>query len=263
MPQHCAVPAFMNHGGAMQPDITQQRLPDEILTPEQRQHRKCRLDSLRKIKEMLLSGGDQSDLKHINMAQDTQGPYMPPSSQSSANTYSMGQLDMPSPIFNDLMGENPGNLEQKPPPPYPVPMASPGSAPPAKKNSRKRKNSSLPSPSPSSPHGHNSVKSEKTSIPPSPLTNQNMNSSGGPLTPQPTGHITPQPAGQAGPQPVGPNTPQPLLADSSGANPTLMPPIARQNSMPNFPPRNGGHPPYHMLQAGHPMPYQVRPVVFS
>lgn len=257
MPQS-GMPPYANLNAAMQmgqPDISQQRVPDEILTPEQRQHRKGRLDSLRKIQEMLFSGGDQSDFKHINMAQE--GPYVPPNSQSPGNTYSMGQLDMaPGPMFNESIIENPNNVEQKPPPPYPVPMPSPGSTA-IKKNSRKRKNSSLPSPSPSSPHGQNSIKSEKMSIPPSPLANPNMNSSGGPLTPQPTGHVTPQPTVPAVPQVGGPKTPQPLLTESSGTNATMMPPIARQNSMPNFPLRNGGQPPYHMLQAGHPTPYQV------
>ncbi|XP_067938296.1 uncharacterized protein [Watersipora subatra] len=60
-------------------DISHNIVPDENLTPEQRQNRENGMASLRKIHEMLMDPQMQqvTDFSHINMAQDRQGPVGP------------------------------------------------------------------------------------------------------------------------------------------------------------------------------------------
>jgi len=245
---------YMGHDmkSSMTPNISHQSVPDERLTPSQRQHRENSLASLKRIQQMLFADGGmgESDFSHINMAQDQQPQYLPPCSQApqyNLGGYGMNQQPPPSaapmPMYSPGMPSmapqmHPCMMESKPPPPYPVlPSNAPSQPVPAvpKKAGRKRKSSAAASPAQTPPLDHPPIKMEKPAIPPSPLASQ-------PHTPNPTNPqaVKPEDVGVSGPV--------------KGA---MQHSVARQHSMPNLlPPKTSG-PPYRMMQAGQPTPYQV------
>ena len=238
-----------------QPDIANQYVPNENLTPDQRQHREHSLANLLKIHQMLLaddSGNSVTDFKHINMAQDRQGPYAPHCCPSPNNLNSFGMnpaMAPPGPGYGSgaplspvCAPATPNAMESKPPPPYRMPASS-TTAPAPKKASKKRKASAARSPaSPIDPP----IKSEKQCIPPSPLA---------------------APSPSSGPVPLHhtqlPKAPQHAMMseDMVGGIPKgMMQSLSRQHSMPNLPPVHGApNPaaPYRIMQAGQPTPYQV------
>lgn len=264
---------------SQQPDISHQIVPNENLTPDQRQRRETGLASLRKIHQMLLADENNgqpgnmqamTDFSHINMAQDRQGPYMhqPACSQSPNNFHSFNQSIGPGPMYGPMSpAANSPMMESKPPPPYPMP--SPVTLPAApKKASRKRKSSAAPAQTPSSPLGPPVVKSEKQSIPSSPLANQASNTQGSTVPPKGAGttlHTTSPVTGSKTPQHNAATKSEDMVAAVSGPMRGVMQqhqPVARQHSLPNLPHGGNGAQQlvggsYRMLQAGHPTPYQV------
>lgn len=262
-------PVYMNnemkgggpgHPASMrQPDIANQCVPNENLTPDQRQRRESSLASLRKIHQMLLAddGNSMTDFSHINMAQDRHGPYpgaSPGHPTGNFNNFGMNPPTTgPGSMYAPGMPMSPagapvGAMEPKPPPPYPMPSPAPAPQPTTKKSSRKRKSSVARSPAPASPLEMAAVKTEKHPFPRSPLATQPMDT-GLPQSSQPGGKLTaPKPPSHI------------VMANAEDTKTMPHPALGRHSSLPNFPAGRGGGPQaasYRMLQAGQPTLYQV------